>query len=234
VAATISILKWDEHQHYKKRDPTWIKVYRDTLTSVPWIMGDDGSRLMMMCLMLIAARYQNAIPANPSLISKMAYLQMSESSIAKSLEKLVELEFIKIQGLSVNGAGIASALLSTCTSEQSRAEQSRADSERKAVELEASPTDTVKVIFEHWQKTFGKSRSKMDPKRHGAIKRALKTYDQQTLIDSINGYKRSEFHAGANEKHTVYDDIELFLRDAKHIDAGLALLTEPKRQVKYS
>jgi hypothetical protein len=34
---------------------------------------------------------------------------------------------------------------------------------------------------------------------------------------------------GINDRNTVYDSIELFLKDAKHIDAGLRFLDKPPR-----
>jgi hypothetical protein len=34
---------------------------------------------------------------------------------------------------------------------------------------------------------------------------------------------------GQNDRGTVYDSIELLLRDAKHIDAGLAFARNPPR-----
>ncbi len=36
---------------------------------------------------------------------------------------------------------------------------------------------------------------------------------------------------GQNNTGTKFDDIELFLRDAKHVDAGLRFYQEPPRQL---
>jgi hypothetical protein len=49
------------------------------------------------------------------------------------------------------------------------------------------------------------------------------------LCQAISGYCNSPHHMGQNEKNAVYDDIELLLRDAKHIDAGLKFYAEPPR-----
>jgi uncharacterized protein YdaU (DUF1376 family) len=81
--------------------------------------------------------------------------------------------------------------------------------------------DIVRV-FDHWTTVHGKSRSKLDDKRKKLIRAALKIYPAETLCQSIDGYKRSEFHQGKNDRRTVYDDIEIMLRDAKQIDAGIA------------
>jgi hypothetical protein len=93
------------------------------------------------------------------------------------------------------------------------------DTDKKKTYVGQEP-DVVRV-FDHWKTVHGKTRSKLDDKRRKLIRSALKTYDADTLCRSIDGYKRSEWHQGKNERRTVYDDIELMLRDAKQIDAGL-------------
>lgn len=218
--ATISIVRWDEFQHYRDRDPPWIKLYRDTLTSLAWMMGNDHSKLLMCALMLIAARYKNEIPADPLLVKRMAHLEMDEKVISETLEKLVELEFLEIHGLTINGKSVAKALLANRYTEKERSEQERSEQSRaeQSVELEIRP---VEAVFAHWQKVWNKPRAKLDPKRRATISRALKAYDQATLCESISGYKNSTHHNGVNDRNTVYDEIALFLRDAAHIDAGL-------------
>ena len=61
------------------------------------------------------------------------------------------------------------------------------------------------------------------------IRDALKTYSEADLCQSISGYKNSPHHQGQNDRATVYDAIELILRDAKHIDAGLRFYRDPPR-----
>lgn len=86
--------------------------------------------------------------------------------------------------------------------------------------MSALPTD-VTGVFEHWKREHGHPKSQLDEKRLKLIRVALKSYTPEQLCQSISGYKNSPHHMGQNDRRTVYDDIELFLRDAKHIDAGL-------------
>jgi 5-methylcytosine-specific restriction endonuclease McrA len=92
--------------------------------------------------------------------------------------------------------------------------------EEKKEELPVPSGDVVRV-FDHWKTVHGKARSKLDDKRRKLIRAALKNYSADDLCRCIDGYKRSAWHQGKNDRATVYDDIELFLRDAKQIDAGL-------------
>jgi hypothetical protein len=77
-------------------------------------------------------------------------------------------------------------------------------------------------VFEHWKKAWNHPGAKLDAKRSRVIDEALQGgYPEADLCRSIDGYKLSPHHCGQNEKRTRYDDIELFLRDSKHIEAGL-------------
>ena len=68
--------------------------------------------------------------------------------------------------------------------------------------------------------TNGLRRSNAD-KRRAVIRRALRDYAAATLRETISGYRNSPHHCGQNDRATVYDALELFLRDAQHVDAGL-------------
>jgi len=85
-----------------------------------------------------------------------------------------------------------------------------------------SPTDSVHRVFDHWRTTYAHPKAQLDDKRRKVIKTALNAYSEADLIAAVSGYQKSAHHMGKNERRAVYDDIELFLRDAKHIDAGLA------------
>lgn len=90
------------------------------------------------------------------------------------------------------------------------------------------PTD-VQAVFDHWRQTHNHPRSQLDDKRVKLIRVALRSYSADQLCESITGYKRSPYHMGQNERKQVYDDIELFLRDAKRIDAGIKLASQPEK-----
>jgi uncharacterized protein YdaU (DUF1376 family) len=98
------------------------------------------------------------------------------------------------------------------------------------VEAGAS-TSPVERVFEHWKTTWHKPKAKLDPKRTKIIRTALKTYPPETLCEAIEGYRKSPFHMGKNDRQAEYADIELMLRDSKHIEAGLqfAMNTEARQ-----
>lgn len=97
--------------------------------------------------------------------------------------------------------------------------------------LVASATDraSVEAVFAHWQSVWNHPNAKLDEKRRKVIRRALELYNEALLCQCITGYRNSPHHTGQNDRSTVYDSIELLLRDAQHIDAGLRFYTEPPR-----
>ena len=86
----------------------------------------------------------------------------------------------------------------------------------------AKPPCKATEVFEHWKLVMAHPRAVLDEKRVKLIKKWLKAgYSPETLMDSITGYTHSPHHMGQNESGTKYDSIELLLRDAGKIDAGL-------------
>ena len=65
---------WQNFQHYKDRDPPWIKLHFSLLTSPTWVMLDDASRSLAIACMLIASRNHGKVPADPAYIKRVAYL----------------------------------------------------------------------------------------------------------------------------------------------------------------
>lgn len=56
------IKDWDDFQHFKDRDPIWIKLYRKLLDNIEWhkLSGDDAKGLVM--LWLLASEKNGALP----------------------------------------------------------------------------------------------------------------------------------------------------------------------------
>lgn len=92
-----------------------------------------------------------------------------------------------------------------------------------------SAPQTVVEVFEHWKSVHKHPSAKLDAKRQKLIAAALISYSVADLCQSITGYRNSPHHMGQNDKATIYDDIELMLRDAKHIDAGMKFGSAPPR-----
>lgn len=229
----LSVKSWDKYQHYKDRDPPWIKLYRDTFTTESWVLGTDLSRLLQLASTMLAARYSNKIPLNFTLLKRVVTLDCKESEFLAAINHLIENDFLEIHEVEDDRKQSASTLLATCSSEERRGEKSRAEESRgEQISVPQGGTsvggeDPIMKVFAHWAQCWNHPKSKLDKKRREVIRRALDSYSEADLCQSISGYLNSPHHTGRNERATVYDDIELFLRDAKHIDAGLRFYAQP-------
>lgn len=94
---------------------------------------------------------------------------------------------------------------------------------------ERTKTD-VELAFDRWRELFHKARAKLDPARQRAIAKAVQAYGLPAVLQCLEGYSRSTFHLGQNDRRTRFDDITLFLRDAAHIEAGVSMATQPVKE----
>lgn len=152
--AHYSLPGWLDHQHYRDRDPVWVKLYRDTLTSESWVMGTDISRLVQVASILLAARYKNAIPLNFPLLSRVASLDCTAEQFSAALDHLARFQFIEIHGEIEAGKHDASNTLATCptTSEVPYLEKRREEKRREEGEAAsaARPKSRATKIPSDW------------------------------------------------------------------------------------
>ena len=68
------IKNWREFQHYSKRNPPWVKLHYELLTSRDWVMLDDASRVLAIASMLLASRNDGVVPNDTTYVQRVAYL----------------------------------------------------------------------------------------------------------------------------------------------------------------
>ncbi len=108
--------------------------------------------------------------------------------------------------------------------------------EKETGELEAShvclsvstPLISAHEVFSHWQQVMNHPRAKLDKTRERKIVQALKLgYDVNELKLAIDGCARTPYNMGLNDAKQRYDDIELVLRDASHIEKFISHAVNP-------
>jgi hypothetical protein len=83
-------------------------------------------------------------------------------------------------------------------------------------------------VFDHWRTLLNHPTAKLDDKRRRTIRAALKAgYGVDQLLTAIDGCANSPWHMGKNDRQTVFDGLELILRDAAHIDKFIRLASTP-------
>ena len=90
----LSVVKFDQHQHYKNRRPPWVKFYVSLLdVHHPLNALPIPTRYLFDRLLLLAADYDNAIPNDPELIAKL--LRMPPRACREGLTQLLKGRWIK-------------------------------------------------------------------------------------------------------------------------------------------
>ena len=141
----ISVRNWGKHQHYRDRNPPWIKLHRELLTSHTWVGADDASRALAIAIMLLAAANGNRIPADPAYIKRVAYLNSQPD-----FSFLIKSEFIDI----VDENGNASNTLADASTMQAYARPETETETETETEKKIGPSgpDPVLVAFQDWNK----------------------------------------------------------------------------------
>lgn len=130
------IAEWAKYQHYKDRDPPWIKLHRDLLTSQTWVMLPDAGRALAVACMLVAAGTENKIPADPNYLKRRAYLN-GEPDFA-ALVKVGFLEFVNDDNAVADASNAEQTLANDtkCYSETEERREEKNDVNLSELELE--------------------------------------------------------------------------------------------------
>lgn len=96
-----------------------------------------------------------------------------------------------------------------------------------AIDTPANPApqrSAAEQVFDHWVFMLAKNprRCAFGPTRRRAVEKALALYELETLLLAIEGCAASAWHAGQNDRDRAFDDLELILRDEKHIEGFAA------------
>jgi hypothetical protein len=97
-------------------------------------------------------------------------------------------------------------------------------------EKPSGPPSDVQAVFDHWVAVHRTPRKGPTPvlstKRQSKIARAIADYGVEVCLHAVSGCAQSDWHMGDNPRRKKYDDIELILRDAAHIERFATIYAE--------
>jgi len=70
----LKVKNWEQYQHYKQRNPPWIKLYHSLLDDYNYSCLPDASKLLYVSILLLASRTNNKIPNDLEWIQRKAML----------------------------------------------------------------------------------------------------------------------------------------------------------------
>ena len=93
-APVFRVKNWAEFQHYRKRNPPWIRLYRKLLDDIVFMALPDGSRALAPCMWLLASESDDGtIPADTEFLAWR--LRRPVAWVRKALIPLIEEGFLE-------------------------------------------------------------------------------------------------------------------------------------------
>lgn len=172
-----SVKSWDSFQHYKDRNPPWIKLHNHLLDNYEFECLPDASKAHLLCIWMLASRTQNKMPMDPQWIKR----KIGASSNV-DLDILVKYGFIElIQELQIVEQHASKPLVS----EEKKREEAETETEKSKEESLSGKPD-IESVIKHLNSVTG-SKYRAATKSHSEnISARLKDYsvdDLKAVID---------------------------------------------------
>jgi len=135
----LKVKNWEDFQHYKDRDPKWIKLYRSLLDNYEYSLLSDAEKSHIIGIWLLAAKMGNKIPADPK------WIQARIGATTKiNIEKLKTLNFIELYQTIQNDTEEKAGCINLVRRERGRVE-GEAEKEKERERRKFTPPNSAEV-----------------------------------------------------------------------------------------
>lgn len=176
----LRVKNWEEFQHYKDRNPPWIKLHRTLLDDYEFSRLQDASKAHLMLIWLFASQRNGYVPDDPAFLKKKL-----------GLEREPNLKLLIDHGLLIPEQD-ASKALADCQQVAPREEKRREEKKRAF----ALPDWVPQEPWFAWLEVRSKNRAPNTPR---ALQLAVKELDRlrgmgqdpAALLDkaTLNGWR---------------------------------------------
>jgi len=121
----ILIKNWERFQHYRHRNPPWIRLYRDLVDNPDWRKLSDSAARLLVELWLLASELEpgGRVPYDPNMLAwRLGRASVFASEVASIVEELVSHGFISVASADASGDASADASTSTLQRGEGRGE----------------------------------------------------------------------------------------------------------------
>ncbi len=203
----VAVVNFERFQHYKDRNPPWIKLHAALLDDYEFGRLQDASKMHLVGIWILASKTDNHVPADPEWITKRIGARTK-----------VDLEVLISAGFLVRLRRASDALADGKQSARLE-EESRGETEGPPVRSEDEG-----VVLGHYRKVHPKRlRGAVPEKTLRLLRKALKDYSPADLCQAIDGNAGDQFCRDGNHM-----GLDLILRDADHIDRYMAKGSAPE------
>ena len=201
---TFSVKNWDEFQHYKDRNPPWIKLHNHLLDDYEFEMLGDAAKGHLLCIWMLASRTKNEMILDDKWITKKI-----GASTKVNLEALISSGFLIVEHDAStplhNETQLATVSVPSEEKSRDREEKSRVDSGRFSPPLDIdtvsyfeSKGSTAKEAEKFWlfydSKNWMVGKSKMKKWQSAASGWITRNKDDKKSTDILQQSADSDWH----------------------------------------
>ena len=220
------VKNWKRFQHYKDRAPPWIKFHNCTLDDYAFRALPDEAKAHLVCIWLLASRYQNDIPADPDFIREMIGAKSAVDLSMLEQAGFIELDHECSKSLAKRGQSAAPRALARVEAEAER--ETEAETDRGSYEPLSSSDDAPKnstrenaeQMMEMWNELASRYPC-LNPVQRLTGRRIQKAALRFEEIDGLGGWQKaldsieeSSHCLGENDRNWVID-FDFLLEPAK-------------------
>lgn len=168
------IKNWKKFQHYKDRNPPWIKLHESVLASADWVMLDNDGRVLAIASMLVAAKNDNQIDtseAGRAYMQRVAYLPS-----LPDFKPLIDCGFlVPHQDEMQADASTCKRMLADARPEERRAETEQSKTEKKKTATKAvdKPEDIEPQVWQDFLDLRRQKKAKLTVTAWDRIRKEL-------------------------------------------------------------
>lgn len=193
MTAFLAVKNWAKFQHYKQRNPPWIRLYNELLDDYAFACLQDASKWHAVGIWLLASRFDNRIPDDPTWIA-----QRINARTKLDLDELLSAGFIE----RCNDDQGASTPLALVKQDATPETETETETETDSSGVAARKGDErVWRVFDYWVQVTGRdpARTRLTAGRRQKIAARLKSYDVDALLLACDGVMLSEHHRQKQE-----------------------------------
>lgn len=174
------VRNFEEFQHYKHRNPPWIRLYERILRDRKFYLLDEHSKYVIIGLFLLASQHENRVEFDEQWISDQLHLKT-----LPNWKTILESEFI--QPIDCD----ASAMLAACKRDASQSITDNSDSTETEILSFSKSTkrsEDAADIFNFWNQQPAIVHHRELKSQERAINKTLRRYDPEEIKTSIHRY----------------------------------------------
>lgn len=235
-ARYLRVKNLDRFQHYSKRRPPWIKLYRTLITGEDGQLSDflrltEPEQWQLVRIWLLASQCDDGLMAFDERWMRVAI--RSEKKI--SLEKFVRDGWLEVLSAeetdAIRASGLASESASTVlengrdlgadVTPPEKTEVSEKEANASSKNIVDFPGSDIQVVYDHWRRARGKTRAsydRMSVGRRDKIKARLREFTVQDLLTAIDNVANDPW-----PDRPRHDDLTVLFRSRERVEAFLEM-----------